>query len=143
MPFVIVTGICGNLGKLVARRLHRDHEVLGIDRRPFPARPKDITLFQIDLRRKKAEDVFRKHQGEIAALVHLGIMHDPRMGDEEHHTFNVVGTTQILEYCSRYQVPKVVVLSSANVYGPRPDNAQFLTEDTPLMGGGTFYAIRD
>ena len=143
MSLVIVTGICGNLGKMVARRLHRDHEVLGLDRRPFLAKPKDITLYQIDIRRKKAEDIFRKHQGKITALVHLGIMHDPRMGDEEHHTFNVVGTTQLLEYCARYSVPKVVVLSSANVYGPRPENAQFLTEETPLMGSESFYAIRD
>lgn len=143
MSYVIVTGICGNFGKIVARRLHRDHEVIGLDRRPFPARPKDITLFQIDIRRKKAEDLFRKYQGKISALVHLGIMHDPRRGDEDHHTFNVVGTTQLLEYCARYQVPKVVVLSSANVYGPRPENAQFLTEDTPLMGSQHFHAIRD
>jgi UDP-glucose 4-epimerase len=40
-------------------------------------------------------------------------------------------------------VPKVVVLSSANVYGPRPDNAQFLTEDAPLMGSQEFPEIRD
>lgn len=140
---VIVTGICGNLGKLVARRLHREYEVVGIDRRPFPAKPKDVTLFQIDLRRKKAEEVFRKYQGKIKALIHLGIMHDPRMDDEEHHTFNLVGTTQLLEYCARYEVPKVILLSSANVYGPRPDNAQFLPEDTPLLGSERFHAIRD
>lgn len=140
---VIVTGICGNLGKLVARRLHREHEVVGLDRRPFPAKPKDIELVQIDIRRKKAEDVFRKYQGKITALVHLGIMHDPRMDDEEHHTFNLLGTTQLLDYCSRYKVPKVILLSSANVYGPRPDNAQFLNEDTPLLGSERFHAIRD
>jgi UDP-glucose 4-epimerase len=140
---VIVTGICGNLGKLVAGRLHRDYSVVGLDRRPFPSKPKDIELFQIDIRRKKAEDVFRKYQGKIKALVHLGIMHDPRMDDEEHHTFNLLGTTQLLEYCSRYKIPKVVLLSSANVYGPRPDNAQFLSEDTPLLGSERFHAIRD
>jgi UDP-glucose 4-epimerase len=140
---VIVTGICGNLGKLVARRLHREYNVVGLDRRPFPSKPKDIELFQIDIRRKKAEEVFRKYQGKIKALVHLGIMHDPRMDDEEHHTFNLLGTTQLLEYCSRYKIPKVVLLSSANVYGPRPDNAQFLSEDTPLLGSERFHAIRD
>jgi UDP-glucose 4-epimerase len=30
-------------------------------------------------------------------------------------------------------VKKVVVLSSANVYGPRADNSSFLAEETPLM----------
>jgi UDP-glucose 4-epimerase len=40
-------------------------------------------------------------------------------------------------------VPKLVVLSSANVYGPQPDNAQFLTEDAPLLGSARHGDIRD
>jgi UDP-glucose 4-epimerase len=40
-------------------------------------------------------------------------------------------------------VPKVVVLSSTTVYGPRPDNAQFLTEDAALLAGQSFSEIRD
>jgi UDP-glucose 4-epimerase len=37
----------------------------------------------------------------------------------------------------------VVVLSSANVYGPRPDNAQFLTEEAPLLAAQAFPEMRD
>jgi UDP-glucose 4-epimerase len=37
----------------------------------------------------------------------------------------------------------VVVLSSANVYGPRPDNPQFLTEEAPLLAAQTFPQMRD
>jgi UDP-glucose 4-epimerase len=70
-------------------------------------------------------------------------MHDPRKSEGEHHTWNIAGTMKLLEYCQLYQVPKVVFLSSANVYGPRPDNAQFLTEDAPLMGSQEFPEIRD
>ena len=33
-----------------------------------------------------------------------------------------------------YNVPKLVVLSSAMLYGPSPDNAHFLGEDAPLLG---------
>ncbi|MBK7156100.1 MAG: hypothetical protein IPH72_30715 [Sandaracinaceae bacterium] len=33
---VLVTGICGRLGKLLVRRLHRTERVVGIDRRRFP-----------------------------------------------------------------------------------------------------------
>lgn len=140
---VVVTGISGRLGRLLARRLHRDgrFQVVGIDRRPFVGRPKDIEHHQVDLRSKKARDVFRT--GHVAALVHMGILHNPRASEEDHHTWNVGGTTKLLEYCQRYKVPKVVVLSSANVYGPRPDNAQFLTEDAPLMLSQEFPAIRD
>jgi UDP-glucose 4-epimerase len=140
---VVVTGIAGRLGQLLAQRLHRDGalRVVGIDRRPFPGRPKDVEHFQVDLRSKKAREVFRA--GDVAALIHLGVMHDPRAGAEAHHSWNVGGTARLLEYCQRYAVPKVVVLSSANVYGPRPDNTQFLSEEAPLMAAQAFPGIRD
>ena len=138
---VLITGICGRLGRRLARRLHRDRAVIGVDRRPFTGRPKDIDHHQIDLRRKKTRDLFRNH--EIAAIVHLGILHDPRVSQAEHHSWNVAGFQRLLEYAAQYSVPKVIVLSSANVYGPRPDNAQFLQEEAPLLGGASFSEIRD
>jgi UDP-glucose 4-epimerase len=140
---IVITGIAGRLGRLLARRLHRDgrFQVIGIDRRPFHGRPKDIEHVQVDLRNKKARDVFRG--GDVAALVHMGVMHNPRQSEEEHHSWNIGGTSRILDACLRYEVPKVVVLSSANVYGPRPDNSQFLTEDAPLLGSQEFPEIRD
>ncbi|MEI2638385.1 MAG: NAD-dependent epimerase/dehydratase family protein [Microthrixaceae bacterium] len=79
----------------------------------------------------------------MAAVVHLGIMHDPRASAADHHTWNVAGFQRLLEYVAQYDVPKLVVLSSANVYGPRPENPQFLTEDAPLLGGASFSEIRD
>lgn len=138
---VVVTGVCGRLGRRVARFLHREREVIGLDRRPFDDRPKDIQHFQIDLRRKKAKDIFRNHR--VAALVHLGIMHDPRDSGEDHHTWNVLGFQKLLDYVSQYEVPKVVLLSSANVYGPRADNPQFITEDAPLLAASSFSDMRD
>jgi UDP-glucose 4-epimerase len=138
---VVVTGISGNLGRTLAKQLHKQERIIGIDRRPFPGRPKDMEIHELDLRKKKAEDIFRK--SNIKSVIHMGIMHDPRMSEEEHHSFNVVGTTRILEYCARYGVKKVVVLSSANVYGPSPDNSNFLTEDAPLMAASRFSGVRD
>jgi UDP-glucose 4-epimerase len=55
----------------------------------------------------------------------------------------VAGFAKLLEYVAQFQVPKLVVLSSANVYGPQPGNAQFLTEEAPLLGGARFSEIRD
>jgi len=138
---VVVTGLGGNLGRTLTKLLHRSERIVGIDRRPFAGAPKDVELFQIDLRKKKAEDVFRIH--DVKAVIHMGIMHDPRMSAEEHHSFNVVGTTHILEAAAKYGVKKVVVLSSANVYGPSPDNSNFLSEDAPLMAASRFSGVRD
>lgn len=138
---VLITGVCGRLGRLLVRSLHRERPVVGIDRRPFERKPKDVLHHQFDLRRKKTKDVIR--QGNISAVVHLGTMHDPRATDRERHTWNVVGFQKVMEYARDYGVKKVVLLSSANVYGPHPDNPQFLSEDAPLLGAQHFSAIRD
>ena len=138
---VLVTGACGRLGKRVIRVLHRERRVIGVDRRPFPDKPKDVVHEQLDIRRKKLKDLFRSDR--IEAVIHLGVMHDPRASAAEHHSWNVAGFQKLLEYVGHYNVPKLVVLSSANVYGPQPDNAQFLGEDAPLLGGARFSEIRD
>jgi UDP-glucose 4-epimerase len=138
---VVITGICGRLGKGVARVLHRERRVIGVDRRPFADKPKDIEHRQIDVRRKKLKDVFRA--GDVQAVVHLGVMHDPRSSAAEHHSWNVAAFAKLLEYVAQFQVPKLVVLSSANVYGPQADNPQFLSEEAPLLGGAAFSEIRD
>ncbi len=138
---VVITGIGGNLGRAVARRLHRHYDVIGIDRRTVRHMPKDIEIEQVDIRRRRVEDVFRRE--DIDAVVHLNIMHDPRTRQEEHHQFNIVGTQKIFRLCAEHRVQKVVVLSSANVYGPDPRNDQFLSEEAALMGGQKFEAIRD
>ena len=114
---------------------------MGIDRRPFEGRPKDVVHHRVDIRRKKTRDVLRG--GDIDTLIHLGIMHNPRESDEERHSWNVTGFQHLLEYALKYGVKKVVVLSSANAYGPHPDNPQFLTEDAPLLGAQRFSAVRD
>ncbi|MCB9634722.1 MAG: NAD-dependent epimerase/dehydratase family protein [Sandaracinus sp.] len=138
---VIVTGVVGRLGQLLVRVLHRDRSVVGIDRRDFPNRPKDVVHHPVDLRRKKTRDVFRAQR--VDAVVHLGVMHDPRASDRDRHTWNVVAFQKLLDYVAEFEVPKLVVLSSANVYGPQPENPQFLTEEAPLLGSQSFRSMRD
>lgn len=138
---VLITGIVGRMGLLLARRLHRQGPVMGIDRRRFEGKPEDIAHHQFDVRRRKTRDIFRA--GGIKAVVHLGVMHNPRESDKTHHEWNVAGLQKLLEYLSQYRVPKLVVLSSATLYGPSPDNPQFLSEEAPLLGAQNFSQIRD
>jgi UDP-glucose 4-epimerase len=140
-PSVVITGICGRLGKLLTRDLHRSTSVVGIDRRPFPDRPKDVVHHEIDLRRTRTKDVFRT--GSVRALVHLGVLHDPRTSPRERHQWNVVGFQKLLNYAVQFRIPKVIVLSGAGVYGAHPANPQFLPEDAPLLGAQEDGRIRD
>jgi len=138
---VAITGISGNLGRALARMLYGQERIVGIDRRPFRGKPDDVEMHQVDIRRNRSEEAFRK--GRLKALIHMGIMHDPRMSAEDHHSFNVLGTTRVLDHCVKYGIRKVVVLSSANVYGPAPSNSNFLAEDAPLMAAERFSDVRD
>jgi UDP-glucose 4-epimerase len=137
---VIVTGVCGRLGRRLLRFLHRERPVIGMDQRPFNDRPADVEHYELDVRSKRAREVFRHGVG---ALVHLGVMHDPRIKSSDHHAWNLMVFQKLLEYVETFQIPKLVLLSSANVYGPRADNPQFLTEEAPLLGAGPFSEIRD
>ncbi|MEM7677115.1 MAG: NAD-dependent epimerase/dehydratase family protein, partial [Myxococcota bacterium] len=130
-PAVIVTGAAGNLGRLVVQALHRNHSVVAVDRRPVAGLPKDVWQMQTDVRRRSFEDIFRKNK--VQAILHLGLAHNPR-ADRSHYRFNVLGTERILELAAKYAVDAMVMLSSANIYGPDPDNSHFLTEDAPLLG---------
>ncbi|HRI69199.1 MAG TPA: NAD-dependent epimerase/dehydratase family protein, partial [Polyangium sp.] len=60
---VLIPGISGVLGQRVAKRLfEQGHEVIGIDRRPWRDAPAGIELHDVDIRKRAAEDVFRKRR---------------------------------------------------------------------------------
>lgn len=137
---IIATGAAGNLGRLMVQALHREHEVVAVDRRQIRGLPKDVVHVRTDLRWRAIDNVFRTSR--VRAVLHLGLMHNPR-GDEDHYRFNVVGTQRLLDLSAKHRVQKFVMLSSANIYGPDPDNSYFLTEDAPLLGAEHHPEIRD
>lgn len=138
---LIVTGISGRLGRRLTRLLHRQGRVIGIDRRPFPDRPSDVEHHELDLRSGRVRDVFRR--APVRAVVHLGVLHDPRKSAQDNLAYNVLSWRRLSEWVEQVGVSKLVVLSSANVYGPRPENPHFLSEEAPLLAAGRFSDIRD
>jgi len=137
---IVITGISGNLGRQLTRKLHTEHPIIGIDTRPFEGKPKDVVHYKLDVRRRKAEDIFRRR--DIQALVNLGLVHRPVPGRPVYREWNVRGTVKLLEYCRKYDVSKVVLISTAYVYGASPDNSNFLTEDSPLLGAEDYPEMR-
>jgi UDP-glucose 4-epimerase len=137
---VVVTGAAGRLGRLMVQTLHRDHTVIAVDRRPIHGLPKDVRHVRTDVRRRAIDDVFRQHR--VRGVVHMGLAHNPH-GEDDGYRFNVLGTQKLLDLVAKHGVRKFVMLSSANIYGPHPDNSHFLTEDAPLLGAENFPNIRD
>jgi nucleoside-diphosphate-sugar epimerase len=49
MEKVLITGISGGQGRLLARRLLDSFEVCGVDRVAWEGRPKNVAVHQVDL----------------------------------------------------------------------------------------------
>src|SRR5437879_12328481 len=91
---VLVTGISGNLGRALARVLHKTERVIGVDRRPFPGAPKDLEVHTLDIRKRKPADWCRR--GDVQAMSHMAIVHDPGLAQREPHSFTLLRTPAVL-----------------------------------------------
>ncbi|MBR58779.1 MAG: NAD-dependent epimerase [Myxococcales bacterium] len=138
---ILITGVSGRLGRELSRQLHRNYRVIGIDRRPADDLPVDVEHHRLDLRRNRTRTIFR--QAPISAVVHLGTIYNPRRDPVSDHRTNIVGLQRLLDYVRTYNIPKLIVLSTADVYGPQAENITFLDEDAPLLAAARFVAIRD
>lgn len=141
MEKVLITGIAGGQGRLLARRLLESYEVCGVDWVPWDGHPPDVRVHVVDLRKKKFEDVVRTELP--TAIVHMGFIRDFRGDARRRHDVNVRGTKQLLDHCAHLGVQKLVVLSSGYVYGAFPENPFYMDEDHPLSASRSYPEIRD
>jgi UDP-glucose 4-epimerase len=138
---VLITGIAGGQGRLIARRLGGTFALSGVDRVPWEDHPPEIPVHILDLRKRKMEDIFRTERPD--AVVHHAFIRHFRAEPRVRHEVNVLGTKRLLEYCVTYGVKRVVVLSSSYVYGALPDNPYYVDEEYPLNVSRTYPEVRD
>ena len=93
--------LVGRSGRRAANTDRADHVLAGTDR--HAATEQDHA---IDLRKTKVRDVFRGRH--VDAVIHLGVLHDPRASQDEHHAWNVEGFARLLDYVAAYDVKKLV-----------------------------------
>src|SRR5215831_2217569 len=147
-PGVIgVTGIRGWLGAGVLARLARANGVraLGLDLRR-PMRMDERARFaRIDLCEPTADGslarVLEKQRVEV--LVHAAFRADPTPDLELDHELETIGSLHVMHACAAAKVKRLVVASSTMLYGPYPDNPNFLSESHPLRGHPHAHAVRD
>jgi len=141
MEKVLITGIAGGQGRLLARRLLENYEVCGADWVPWEGHPRGVSVHAVDLRKKKFEDVVRTEMP--SAVIHMAFIRHFRGDPRRRHDVNVRGTKQLLDHCANYGVQKLVVLSSGYVYGAFPENPFYMDEDHPLSASRSYPEIRD
>jgi UDP-glucose 4-epimerase len=141
MEKVLITGIAGGQGRLLARRLAENHQIVGVDRIAWDGHPRGVRVHVVDLRKRKFEDVVRTEMP--SAIVHMAFVRHFRVSERVRHDVNVRGTKQLLDHCVHYGVQKLVVLSSGYVYGAFPENPFYMDEDQPPSASRSYPEIRD
>jgi UDP-glucose 4-epimerase len=139
---VLVVGASGALARQVCLLL-RDagHEVMGLDRRPWWDHPKDIEVFETDIRKRAAEDVFRTRKPEC--VVHMATVNALSAIGEERARINVGGTKALFEHSVAHGVKHVVFVGRHTYYGASAESPLYHTEDEPPQGMGAFPELAD
>jgi UDP-glucose 4-epimerase len=138
---VLVTGVAGHWGARVAQQLtaERDLHVIGMHKAP-ETEIKGLDLVQADIRNPLLAELFKSES--VHTLCHLTFVESVRLA-ESAFDINVMGTLKVMGACVEAGVKKIVLKSSTAVYGARPDNPAFLTEDHPLNGSRRYGYTRD
>lgn len=131
-PTIGVTGAMGVIGTALTDRLLERPErlsVVGLDtsRRDIAG----VTWRSVDVRDPTLASKLR----DIDTLVHLATDRSAATPEEQRRAVNVRGTEVLLEAAVAAGVSRVVLLTSAMVYGAHPANPIPLDEDAPLLTG--------
>ena len=139
---VVLPGIAGLLARNVARRLLAGgHQVIGIDPRGWPGAPKEVELHPVDIRKRAAEDVFRRHRPE--AVIHMATISALLADPEERYRINLGGTRAVFEHCANHGVRQVIFVGRHTYYGAGPDAPLYHTEAEPPQELGAYPELAD
>ena len=137
---VAVTGSGGLVGRRLVTALAEDPAVdrvvaLDVVEQRVPA---GVATGVADVRDPAIGDRFEG----VDALVHLAFQLDPIQDEEAMRAINVDGTRTTLQAAVDAGVTRIVVASSASVYGAHPDNDVPLTESSPRRPPAEFSYAR-
>ena len=142
-----VTGIHGWLGAQLLSRLARGAGVraVGLDLRRPMRMDERARYARIDLTEPTADGALARmlEKERVEVLVHTAFRADPSSDVELDHELETIGSLHVMHACAAAKVKRLVVASSTMLYGPHPDNPNFLSESHPLRGHPDAHAVRD
>jgi UDP-glucose 4-epimerase len=130
---VLVTGVSRYLGGHFARRLTADSSVtrvIGVDVIPPPHDIGRAEFVRADIRNPMIGKIIA--QADVDTVVHMNVIATPTHagGRTSQKEINVIGTMQLLAACQKApSIRRLVVKSSAAVYGSSPRDPAMFTED--------------
>ncbi|KAB7851062.1 SDR family oxidoreductase [Streptomyces mobaraensis] len=139
-PVVAVTGAARGVGALLTRRLAASEEVkhvLAIDERRG-----DVSEAQWHVLDVRDPAIAEKLRG-ADVVVHLALDLDLETDPAARTAYNVRGTQTVLTAAAAAGVHRVVLCTSAMVYGAHPDNDVPLDEDAELRATAEATGVGD
>jgi UDP-glucose 4-epimerase len=130
---VLVTGVSRYLCGQFARALTQDPavtRVIGVDVIPPPHDIGRAEFVRADIRNPMIGKIIA--QSDVDTVVHMNVIATPTHagGRTSQKEINVIGTMQLLAACQKAQsIRRLVVKSSAAVYGSSPRDPALFTED--------------
>ena len=129
MPVVAVTGAAGGIGHALTVRLAsspRVKKVIAIDSRRGDIA--GVTWRVADVR----DPALAGRLNGVDVVVHADFDLTPDSDARQRRAFNVRGAQTVLTAAAAGRIGRVVLVTSAMVYGARPDNQVPLSEQAPL-----------
>jgi UDP-glucose 4-epimerase len=149
MPRTIaITGLGTFVGGRIAERLLEADgapRVFAIDL-DLPRRLEGrLPLHRVDLTEPTADSIVAEilSKERCDALLHAAFFTDPHPDIEYSHELEMIGSLHVMNATAAAGVRKLVVSSTAQVYGARPDNPNFLDEAHPLRPPESAHQVRD
>ena len=140
MQKIVIVGIGGGHGQILAHRLQKKFKIEGIERKSWNGQgPDNVEVLATDIRHNDCEKIFSNK--DINAVIYL-LGAKAYQSSKRHYNNNVREFKALLEYVTKYQVKKFVFLSSHEVYGAIPARARFLEEDALLEGKSSYSEMR-
>src|SRR6266852_2550570 len=127
---VLITGVSNPLGAEVARRLAAQvPSLFGCDVADPVSAIEEMDFVHADTRQSVIGKLVR--QLRIDTVVHMAVTVDSAGDHRAEHETNVIGTMNVLAGCAGPTSPvkRLVVKSSQAVYGAKPADPSFLTEE--------------
>ncbi len=136
---IALTGASNYLGQGLIKRLLREREDLRlvlIDiHQPELEDPRAV-YHKVDLTSPSAQQVLcRIFSTEgVTDLVHLIFSYTLSRNRMLAHELEAIGTMHVLDACAEASVKRIIARSTTAIYGARPGNPGYLSEDRPIGG---------
>lgn len=142
---IVITGAAGTYGRALIGRIRRDWptaHVMGVDR---VAPPRGLMAADDwctgDIADAATSDAIRRCNADT--VVHLAYAVRPGRNDALMRRVNIEGTRHVLAAAAAGGAERVLVASSATVYGAWPDNPPACDESQPLRPRTDYAYSRD